>query len=74
MHLPDVAARKVGTASLRACLAWLQLCLEQLCSKTPAGASSGWSWSRLEGVFGMKGAPSFRKEGFDGALSFLPAV
>jgi len=56
------------------CLAWLQLCLEQLHSKTPAGASSGWSWSWLVGVFGMEGALSSRKEGCEGGLSFLPMV
>ena len=66
--------RLVACGILRACLAWLQLCLEQLHSKTPAGASSGWSWSWLDSVFGMKGIPSSRKGNFKSALSFLPLV
>ena len=55
-------------------MAWLQLCMEQLHSKTPARASSGWSWSWLDGVFGMKVIPSSRKGDFEGELSFLPLV
>ena len=48
--------------------------MEQLHSKTPARASSGWSWSWLDGVFGMKVIPSSRKGDFEGELSFLPLV
>ena len=56
---------------LRACLAWLQLCLEQLHSKTLGGDSSGWSWSCLDVVFGYEGVLNSKKAWFSGCIAIV---
>ena len=59
---------------LRSCLAWLQLCIEQLHSKTTGGASSGWSWRYLDVVFGYEGVLNSKKHYFQDVLPSLSLV
>ena len=49
---------------LRPCLVWLQLWVELLYSRTPGGASSGWSWNCLMEVFGWEGTFNSKKDNF----------
>ena len=57
-----------GIERLRACLPWLYSTPK---SKTPGGASSMWSWSSLDVVFGYEGVLNSRKHGFQGVFPLL---